>query len=156
MAELKRTERVDKAVALHLAGCNCAQAVALAFADMTDLTESQLLRAASDFGGGVSGTHGTCGVVSGMALIMGLARGYDDITDSDHKHRLYSAGKQLVLAFMDEFGTVQCSELTREVAPKYFDLPHPLVDAPDPKPCSPFVAYAAALLERYFEENPQK
>lgn len=156
MAELKRTERVDKAVALHLAGCNCAQAVALAFADMTDLTESQLLRAASDFGGGVSGTHGTCGVVSGMALIMGLARGYDDITDPDHKHRLYSAGKQLVLAFMDEFGTVQCSELTREVAPKYFDLPHPLVDAPDPKPCSPFVAYAAALLERYFEDNPQK
>lgn len=156
MAELKRTERVDKAVALHLAGCNCAQAVALAFADLTDLTEQQILRAASDFGGGVSGTHGTCGTVSGMALILGLVRGYEDISDAEHKHRLYSEGKKLILQFMDEFGTVTCSELVGEVAKRYFDEPHPLVDAPAPKPCSPFVAYAAALLDRFFEENPVK
>ncbi|MBR0134947.1 MAG: C_GCAxxG_C_C family protein [Clostridia bacterium] len=156
MAELKRTERVEKAIALHLAGCNCAQAVALAFADLTDLNENQILRAASDFGGGVSGTHGTCGTVSAIALVLGLTRGYEDITDTDHKHRLYAEGRQLIEQFRAEFGTVTCAELVGEVARKYFDTPHPLVEEPAPKPCSPFVAYAAALLDRFFEENPVK
>lgn len=152
MAEAARTERVARAIELHLSGYNCAQAVLCAFSDLIGLDESVLLKVSSDFGGGVSGTHGQCGAISGMLMALGLIRGYDNVDDLSHKQRLYAEGAMLINAFKAEFGTANCAELKTQVVPRYDQTSHPLVTEEFTKPCSPFVAYAAALLDAYLAE----
>ena len=148
MAELKRTETVERAIALHLSGYNCAQAVLCAFCERTGVDEKTLLRTASDLGGGISGSHeNACGAVTGMIVAFGLIRGYDDVTDLEKKKRVYAEGQQLLERFNSEFGTLTCGILKDEIAPKYAGNPHPLVTEENPKPCSQFVAFAAATLE---------
>ncbi len=156
MADIERTERSDRAVELHLMGCNCAQAVLCAFADLTGLDEGALLKVASGFGGGVSGTRGQCGAVSGMIMALGLIHGSSGISDMASKHRLYAEGALLINAFKAEFGTSNCGELMREVAPRYKEERHPLVSCEAPKPCSQFVAYAAALLDDFLKSSGEQ
>ena len=154
MAELKRTQRSDLAVSLHLNGCNCAQAVLCAFRDLIDLDEKQLRRIASDLGGGLSGTHeNACGAVTGMLIAFGLINGYDDITDAEDKKRVYDTGAGLIARFKAEFGTLTCGVLKDEIAPTFAENRHPLVCCDTPKPCSQFVAYAAAVLDEYLTER---
>lgn len=151
MAELKRTETVERAIALHLGGYNCAQSVLAAFQERIGADEKLLLRAASDMGGGISGTHGTCGAVTGMLIALGLIRGYDDPKDTVSKQRLYAEGQTLIARFNELFGTTNCSELVGSVAPRLSGAPNPLVTEENPKPCTVFVASAAALLESHLD-----
>ncbi len=148
MADVTRTERTDNAVRLFNSGCNCAQATLCAFADRIEVDEKQLLRVASDFGGGMSGTRETCGAVTGMLMALGFIKGYDDVTDTAHKQRLYAEGRELIDDFTAEFGTITCAELSGKVAARFKTEPHPLVKCHgNCRACSAFVAYAAGLLE---------
>ena len=148
MADNMRTERTDRAVTLFNSGYNCAQATLCAFADKVDMDEASLRRVASDFGGGMSGTRETCGAVTGMLMALGLTKGYDDVTDTEHKHRLYAEGRELIDDFTAEFGTVTCAELSTRVAAGFREKPHPLVECHgNCRACSAFVAYAVKLLE---------
>ena len=149
MVDNARTERTDRAVALFNSGYNCAQATLCAFADIIPIDEALLRRVASDFGGGISGTHqNVCGAVTGMLMALGLIKGYEDVTDAAHKQRLYAEGRALIEAFTAEFGTTVCGKLTSEVAPKFKSEPHPLVACHgNCRACSAFVAYAVKLLE---------
>ena len=156
MAEPVKTERVERAIALFNSGCNCAQATLLAFADRIGADEKLLLRVASDFGGGMSGTRETCGAVTGMLMALGLINGYDDVTDTEHKHRLYAEGRELIDDFTAEFGTVNCGVLSGEVARNFKTAPHPIVGEGMYRPCTAFVAYAAALLEAHLGETAEQ
>ena len=148
MAEAVRSERTDRAVRLFNSGYNCAQATLCAFADAVEVDEKQLCRVASDFGGGMSGTRETCGAVTGMLMALGLIRGYDDVTDTAHKQRLYAEGRELIKDFTAEFGTTCCAELSGKVAAGFKANPHPIVKCRgNCRACSAFVAYAAGLLE---------
>ena len=53
-------------------GYNCAQAVLLAFSDLTGLEEKAALSLASSFGGGMGRLREVCGAVSGMFMVAGL------------------------------------------------------------------------------------
>ncbi len=65
--------RVQEAVA-RKASMNCAQAITTTYADLAGLTEEQALNLAKGFGSGVGGTmQGTCGAITGAAMIVGLA-----------------------------------------------------------------------------------
>lgn len=152
MAELKRTERVEKAIALHLEGYNCAQSVLAAFEDAAGADRKLLLRAASDLGGGISGTHGTCGAVTGMLIALGMIRGYDEAGDLGTKKRLYGEGQELIARFNELFGTTNCHELVSSVAPALKGVENPLVTEENAKPCTVFVASAAAILDSFLEE----
>ena len=150
MADVVRTELTDRAVKLFNSGYNCAQATLCAFADKTEVDEKQLRRVASDFGGGMSGTRETCGAVTGMLMALGLIKGYDDVTDTAHKQRLYAEGRELIDDFTSEFGTTTCAELSGKVAAGFKENPHPLVKCHgNCRACSAFVAYAAGLLEAH-------
>ena len=144
--------RVERAIKLFNSGCNCAQATLCAFCDDIGIDEKLLLRVASDFGGGISGTRETCGAITGMLMALGFLRGYDDVTDTEHKHRLYDEGRALIEDFTAEFGTLTCAELTRDVAPRFRMAPHPLVSDPMCRPCTAFVAYAVSILEKNIKE----
>ena len=65
-----------KAAELFLRGYNCAQAVVVAFGDVTGLEEKYAARLISSFGGGMGRMREVCGAVSGMLLVAGLLYGY--------------------------------------------------------------------------------
>lgn len=156
MADAVRTERVKRAIELFNSGYNCAQATLCAFHDIIDADEKLLKRVASDFGGGMSGTRETCGAVTGMLMALGLIRGYDDVTDTEHKQRLYAEGRSLIEDFTAEFSTVTCAELSGNIARSFKEKPHELVGEGLFRPCTAFVAYAAALLDAHIRTTGAK
>ena len=60
----------EYAAQLFVSGYNCAQAVAVAFCDLTGLTPEQAAKMASPFGGGFGRQREVCGAVSGMCLVL--------------------------------------------------------------------------------------
>ena len=64
--------RVERAAEYHKKGYNCAQAIVCAFCDKVGLDEETAFKVSEGLGLGVSDTYGTCGAVTGMALIMGI------------------------------------------------------------------------------------
>ena len=72
--------RAERARDLFFEGCNCAQAVFLAFAE-DRMDRDTALKIASGYGGGMAGMRGVCGAVNGMFMAYGLLRGSADPND---------------------------------------------------------------------------
>lgn len=64
-------ERAARAVELK-AGCNCAQAVVLSYADKLPLEEETLRKLAAGYGGGMGCMEGTCGALVGAVMVAGM------------------------------------------------------------------------------------
>ena len=79
-----------KAKALFEQGYNCAQAVLLAFDDITGLDTKTAAALSSSLGGGMGRLREVCGAVSGMFMISGIVRGYDDPKATDEKIEHYA------------------------------------------------------------------
>lgn len=90
--------RVARARELHEKGCNCCQAVVMAFADKLPIEEAAATKLAAPFGRGISGLRETCGCVSGMAMVCGL-------TDNT------MMVKGLANQFKTEQGSLNCAQL---------------------------------------------
>ena len=103
--------RVEKAKELFYKGYNCSQAIVLAFSDLVDVNENQLASLSSSFGGGVSRLREICGVVSGMAIIIGLLYGNYDVLNNEEKSIHYSKVQSLALKFKEKTNSYICSEL---------------------------------------------
>jgi len=144
------TPHEKKAEELFLAGYNCAQAVFVAFSDLTGISIEDSARLASSFGGGMCGLRSTCGAVSGMLMALGAVKGYSDPADQDGKSAHYKAGKTLADEFASLLGSMVCRELlagmTLSATPsvrteEYYKK----------RPCAKFCAVAAHLLDGYLE-----
>ena len=90
--------KAERARELFLEGCNCAQAVFLAFAE-EKLDRETALKIASGFGGGMAGMRDVCGAVSGMFMAYGLLCGPADPTDRAAKTKSYEVLRQLAGEF---------------------------------------------------------
>ena len=64
-----REEKIARARELFLSGYNCAQSVAAAFAPEMGMSETDVLRLSSGFGGGM-GTANVCGAVTGSVAAL--------------------------------------------------------------------------------------
>lgn len=102
-------QRLDTARSLHDNGYNCAQSVALAFADESSLPSGPLAAATAALGGGVGGTGHLCGCVSGMAVVAGM-KAWADPADKAAAYRLTAP---MVRAFEQACGSLECRELKR-------------------------------------------
>ena len=104
--------RCEKAVENHKKGCNCAQAVACVFAEKLGYDEDTLFRLTEAFGGGMGGTQGVCGAVSGMVLVAGgiKSSGLDKLPETNKKES-YAFARELMEKFQSRIGTVMCSEI---------------------------------------------
>ena len=69
--------RAEQAAKLFYEGYNCAQAVTVAFSDLTGLTAQQAAKLASGFGGGMGRMREVCGAVSGMLMVYSQLYGYE-------------------------------------------------------------------------------
>lgn len=56
-------------------GCNCAQAVLLAFSGDYGMDRETAMMIAASFGAGMGGLRETCGTVTGANMVIGLAKG---------------------------------------------------------------------------------
>ena len=94
-------ERAARAVELK-AGCNCAQAAALAFADVLPLDEATLMKLAAGYGAGMGCMEATCGALVGAVMAAGL------LTDGQGTGRMARAA---LAGFQDRCGATICKDL---------------------------------------------
>ena len=105
-------KRHEIAVQNHKKGYNCAQAVACAFADKLGYSEDEIFRLTEAFGGGMGGTQGVCGAVSGMVFVAGAVKsfGVDKLPETNKKES-YNFAKELMKKFENEIGSIICGEI---------------------------------------------
>lgn len=114
---MTKEERENKAHALHKQGCNCCQAVVMAYADKLPIDAKAAMDMAAPFGRGLAGTREVCGCVSGMAMVCGLTGHTAEV-------------RPLIEKFREEQGDIVCARLL----------------AQGKKPCGEMVADASGLL----------
>ena len=83
--------------------CNCAQAVIATYADVMGITEQQAMNLGNAFGSGMGNMEGTCGALTGAAIIVGLATG--------DKLRSRKVMTKIMTQFQERNGATQCKLL---------------------------------------------
>ena len=134
-----------------LKGYNCCQSVLLAFCEDLGIDEKTALMLSSPFGGGMGRLREVCGAVSGMFMVLGLAKGYCDPTDKSAKTRVYSEVQQLADRFEKANGSIICRELL-QLRSKQKDEPVPSDRTGEyykTRPCKELCEFSANLLAEY-------
>ena len=143
----------DRAVELFIQGYNCAQAVAMAFCDVTGLDESCTAKLISSFGGGMGRMREVCGAVSGMLLVAGQLYGYDTPDDDAIKKAHYARVQELAGKFREENGSIICRELLAN--PPSDPNPTPRTqEFYKKRPCARLVMLAAQIMDDYIAAHP--
>ena len=115
--------RKQIAVEKKSCGCNCAQAVLCAYADIAGIDEDTAMRLAAPFGAGMGSMEGTCGAIVGAGLVLGLS-------GASTRHM-----RQIMNNFQERNGATQCKLLKGVGTGKVL------------RECSDCVADAAEFLE---------
>lgn len=147
--------RAQKAKTYFLSGYNCAQAVALAFCDLTGYSEAETARLTSGFGGGVGRLREVCGTVTGLTFVMSALYGYDNPQDNEAKALLYAEIQKLAGQFEAKNGSVVCRELLG-LSQKETPSPTPSARTAQfykKRPCAELVEMSAGLLEDYIQQR---
>ena len=135
-------------------GSNCAQAVLLAFEDVTGLDSRTAATLSSSFGGGMGRLREVCGAVSGMLMVAGILYGYDDPGEKDAtKKAHYALVQELCAKFKEEAGSIICREILEN--PPSDPNPSPRTEEYyKTRPCARLVILAAKILDDYIAEHP--
>lgn len=142
----------EKAVALFKSGYNCAQAVFVAFSDVTGLDEKTALMLSSSFGGGMGRMREVCGAVSGMFMVAGQLYGYASPTDNDTKKEHYALIQRMAAKFREKNGSIICRELlgTNDSAPNPTERTDRFYKK---RPCAELVAMCAEITDGIIAEK---
>ena len=146
--------RREMAMANFMKGYNCSQSVVLAFADMLPVNESDLLKMASSFGGGMGRLREVCGSVSGMFIVIGLLYGYDGPETGPVKAEHYKRVQELAHRFEEKHGSIVCRELLGLNVKR--EAPTPEARTKEyykKRPCPEIIGDAAEILEEYIKET---
>lgn len=130
-------------------GCNCAQAVLLAFCEDLGLDKNTAKLLSAPFGGGMGRLREVCGTISGMYMALGLAKGNTD------KAQLYKDVQTLAEKFKADNGSIICRELLG-LRIKGKDDPTPEARTENyykTRPCPGLCRYAADLLDEFLNEK---
>lgn len=152
---MTNNERVQRAVELFMSGYGCCQSVVAAFADLYGLTETQALRVAAGFGGGVGRMRMMCGAVSGLVILAGLNDGQTEGDDREGKAHCYKVVQELLKRSKEENGSLICSELLGlkgPVPPGNFMPDERNAEYYRKRPCAAKVESAARIFAKYLEE----
>ena len=143
----------ERAAELFLQGYNCAQAVVVAFCDVTGLEPDFSAKMASSFGGGMGRMREVCGAVSGMLMVAGLVYGYDTPGDDVSKKKHYTLVQELAGRFRQEIGSIVCREILKN--PPSDPNPTPrTAEFYAKRPCARMVLLAGRILDEYMAECP--
>ena len=147
--------RSERAKEKFLQGYACSQAVALAFCDVMGVDEASVSKIMLPFGGGLGRLRLTCGAVSGMAAVVGMA--FADAENSpENKKKVYAIVQELCAKFQAETGSLICSELLSGMK-----VPVEVGGVAEARTaeyyrkraCADMVALAAQIVEEYLQEQ---
>ena len=145
-------ERAHYAAELFLEGYNCAQAVSIAFCDLTGFSKEQAAKMASAFGGGMGRMREVCGAVSGMYMVLSQLYGYDQ-PDDVAKKALYTDVQALAAQFREQAGSIVCREILKN--PPSDPNPTPRTEEYYKKrPCARMIMIATQILDDYIAQHP--
>ena len=145
-------DRRELAAQYFLQGQNCAQSVAMAYADLLGMDVQSAARLASPFGGGMGRMREVCGAVSGMLMVLGVLYGYDK-PDDVAKQALYQQVQDLAGSFREQVGTIYCRDILDN--PPSDPNPSPRTAAYyAERPCARMVMIAAGLMEDFINSHP--
>lgn len=85
-------------------GCNCAQAVLLAFCKDYGMERETALTIAAGFGSGMAGLRETCGTVTGANMVIGLAK-------AKNRMEANRTFREFADRFREKNGSLVCKEL---------------------------------------------
>ena len=143
----------EKAAELFLQGYNCAQAMMVAYCDVTGLTPAFAAKLSSSFGGGMGRMREVSGAVSGMLMVAGLVYGYDTPGDDVSKKAHYHLVQHLAGKFREEAGSIVCREILKN--PPSDPNPTPrTAEFYKTRPCARMLTLAAGILDDYLREHP--
>jgi C_GCAxxG_C_C family probable redox protein len=140
-----------RAAELFCNGCNCSQAVLVAFAEDCGMDEKTAMKLSSSFGGGMGRLREVCGAVSGMFMVAGLLVGYEATDPKEMKDSHYKLIQELAEEFKRQNNTIICRDLLGELGKST----SPVSDARTAeyykaRPCVKFVISAAEILDKHF------
>ena len=145
--------RKEKAMQSFLDGYNCAQCMVLAFEDMLTIDLDTALKIASPFGGGMGRLREVCGSVSGMFMVLGFVKGYNEPGNYEGKKELYEHVQELARCYEEANGSIICRDLLGLNVKKEDAAPEKRTEEYYKKrPCAEKIGSAAEILEQYLNE----
>jgi C_GCAxxG_C_C family probable redox protein len=106
----------------------CAQSVVAGLLDALEIESPDVFRAASGLADGIGLTgDGSCGALTGCAMVIGLVVGRErkDHRDMLKPMRSYLLCKELHHGFVQEYGSCRCHDIQRKIMGRTFDLLDP-------------------------------
>lgn len=152
--EMTVQEREQKAGDYFKAGYNCCQAVAMTFADVLGMSEDEVARLASGFGGGMGRMREVCGTVSAMTMVAGAMIPATDVNDKEAKTANYALVQEMADEFKKLNGSIICRELLGLSKPE--GTPVPSDRTPEyykKRPCGELCSIAAGIVARKLEKQ---
>jgi len=145
----------DAAEAAHrfCNGCNCSQSVLSVYAERYGLDPSVAMRIATGLGGGVGRMGGSCGTLTGAALVLGLEYGPVEAGDQAAKDRTYQAVGLLQRRFIEKHGSNQCKDLLQRDLSIESEYQDARAQGLFKTHCPHFVETAVTLLDELIREN---
>ena len=145
--------RAEHAKKLFEEGYNCAQSVALAYADITELDSETLAKIAAPFGGGMGRLREVCGAVSGMSLLAGFITPCPSKDDAVAKRENYALVQKFAEAFREKNGAIVCRTLLGLDRTKDEPTPSPrTAEYYKKRPCGELVYDAALIVGEYLSK----
>ena len=146
--------RKEKAMQSFLDGYNCSQCMMLAFEDYLTIDIDTALKIASPFGGGMGRLREVCGSVSGMFLVLGFIKGYNEPGDYEGKKELYEHIQELARRYEEANGSIICRDLLGLSVPKEDAAPEQrTAEYYKKRPCAAKIGSAAEILENYLNND---
>lgn len=127
--------RLAKMQECRKCGRNCAQAVIMAFPDLTGLSDDMAARITNALGSGVAATQEICGVPNAIAIAIGM-------THSSAPAEKAASSKE-AHALIDKFASMNQGRLTCK----------DLKGKNDPKPCDLLIEEGVRILHDHFSHK---
>ncbi len=102
-------KRKKKAVKLFQSGCNCSQAMAVAFGRDCGLDKKTAMNLGRAFGGGMGQSGSTCGAITGAIMVLGFSR--RGAKESKARSQANDATRELLDRFVENRGALACRKL---------------------------------------------
>ena len=157
VAKINAEERALRAKKYFQEGYNCAQSVALAYADITNLDEQMVATITASFGGGMGRLREVCGAVSGMAFLAGFISPCPTADNTEAKRANYALVQEFAEAFRKQNGAIVCRTLLGLDRPKDEPTPSPrTAEYYKKRPCADLVYDAALIIGEYLANGKRK
>ncbi len=124
----------------HEQGCNCAQAVLLAFSEELGLSKELAAKIALPFGGGMARGE-TCGALTGALMVLGLSESGSVPPAPEDKAASRQRAKQIAEIFEKAYHTTLCREILASPEGKGKKL------------CNDIVGYMASQVEEILKNR---